>query len=704
MILQENKIHVFKDIYYEVPQSTAARLIETLFTDLPQAEQYWRRQDDFVINKIYPNIFFDYNPHLPEKKRCRINATKTHYIGDRLVSLSIEDTQKLDALLKREVRRMKYGLYVMNNGVRIYFPGVYYGFLQHCKLVGVAKNGGYGDHKRYQREFACQRQKCIEDEKINSFYLHKIKKAGSTAQLACFDVIEAITNKQFISAAMSKNHDTAKASNFAYFLYALKNLPKILLPSIEQVGWTKSVQRVQIKTDDPELSLQNIFVAVPSVADGLDGFPPIQRVKLSEMPKMDDPETVLKKSREQTKLQNTKVGITEMESYPPEDDSKGFKFCRNMWTKDCMDLDEDGYPKNGTIPLYIGLLEATDGTHDIYGEPDRKKAFEMEMKEREKCDTPAKLQARQRQYHVNAEEGWRSGGGGSVYNNIALAEQKATIEDKYKFGDLNYRLANLQWTVGFGSAVRIEFLSLEDIKNGKIGRWRIYCSDNYIKENTNLCFKMPKRVKKIAGEKVEVLQPPDDVIHVAGTDPVDYGFISEMGKKQSKNASIIRNIEGNLISVYHFRSEDPDQNLDDFAKEMVCFGTYSLVEGNRKNAVTTLEKLGMYYFMLIRHPNGQIVPYGQSIKIKHVSSGNDVKSKYIELVTKHIKNNIEYFQDVPIIEAHMDFEPDKTQEYDLSVADGLGFIALLAMQEYLATKKNRFDHYASMGDFISAFG
>lgn len=704
MILQENKIHVFKDIYYEVPQSTAARPIETLFTDLPQAEQYWRRQDDFVINKIYPNIFFDYNPHLPEKKRCRINATKTHYIGDRLVSLSIEDTQKLDALLKREVKRMQNGIFIMNNGIRIYFPGVYYGFLQWCKLVGVSTNGGYGDHRRYQREYACQRQKCIEDEYIDSLYCHKIKKCGLSQQESAFDAIESITNKQFISASMSKNHDTCKAANFAYFLYAFKNLPKILIPSIEQKSWAATVQKLTIKSEDPDVSLQNIIVAVSTVADALDGMPPLKRVKLSEMPKMDLAEEILKKSREQTKLQQTKVGITIMESYPPEDDTKSFKFCRNMYTKDCMDLDERGYPKNKTIPLYIGLLEATNGTHDIYGEPDRKKAVEIEIEERKKCDTPAKLQARQRQYHMNAAEGWQSGGGGSVYNNIALAEQKATIEDKYKFGDLNYRLANLQWTAGFGSAVRIEFLSLEDIKKGEIGKWRIYCSDRYISENTNRCFSMPRRIKKIGGEKVEVLQPPDDVIHVAGTDPVDYGFVSEMGKKQSKNASIIRNIEGNLISVFHWRSEDPDENLEDFAKEMICFGTYSIVEGNRKNAVTTLEKLGMYYFMLIRHSNGQIVPYGQSIKIKHVSSGKDVKSKYIELVTKHIKNNIEYFQDVPILESHMDFEPNKTQEYDLAVADGLSFLALDSMQEFISTKKIKQDHYGSMGDFIKAFG
>jgi hypothetical protein len=592
----------------------------------------------------------------------------------------------------------------MNKGEKIYFPGFYYGALQWGKMIGVKTNKGYGDHRRYQREFACQRQKVIDDNELDGYYVHKIKKCGITQLIALFHAIEAVTNRQFTIASMSKNHDTAKAANFKYLTYCLKNLPPVLMPSVEQTGWASAVQKIEIRTNDPALSLENVVVAVPSTTDGLDGLPPIKRITLSEMPKMAEAEAIFTKSKEQARIQKTKIGIIEMESYPPEDDTKSFKYCKNLYNLDCMALDEKGYPKNKIVPLYIGLLEATMGTHDIYGEPDRRKALEMELKERDKCDTPAKKQDRKRQYHMTAKEGWEVGGGGSVYNNLILTEQQTILEEAYKLGDLNYRQGNLEWTAGFGSRVRFVPLTLQEIMDGKVGRWRVYASDEYIERNTNKCFDMPRKVKTIDGEKKLLLQPPDDIIHVAGTDPVDYARVSEVGKKRSTNASIIRGIDGTMKSVYYFRDEDPDMALEDFCMEMIFWGLRSIVEGNRKNAVTTLENLGMYYFILVRHPNGEIVPYGNKMKIKHVNSGKDLTSKYVSLVVKHIKHNIEYFQDVRVIEDHKEFDPTDTQDYDLAVADGLSFVALDAMQTWVLSKKSHHNKYEEMGAAIARLG
>jgi len=695
---QESKVHCAGDIYFHVPQSTSERPIDTLFLSNPKADQYWRRQNDF------PKFFYDYNPHLPEKKLCRLNATQTHYVGDKLVSLSVEDTLELRRLVAREVRRMKNGVFIMNNGVKIYFPGYYYGTLQWAKMIGVNTNNGYGQHRRYQREFACQRLKVIEDDELSGYYVHKIKKCGITQLLNCFFAIESITNRQFTIAQMSKNHDTAKSANFIYYAYVLKNLPHVLIPSIDQKSWAGAVQKIQIRCNDREFSLENVCAAVPSTTDGIDGLPPLNRVCLSEMPKMDYAEAILTKTIEQLRIQKTKIGIIEMESYPPEDDIKSFKYCRELYTKGCQAVDEKGYPKNKILPLYIGLLEATNGTHDIYGDPDKLLALQMEQKERDNCDTQAKLQARTRQYHLTPKEGWAVGGGGSVYNNIALTEQQTLLEEQYNFGQLNYMAGNLEWTAGFLSPVRFVPLSHEDIMAGKVGKWKFYCTMEYLEKNTNLCFKMQRKKKLINKEIIELLQPPDDVFHVSGTDPVDYAYIAEMGTKQSKNASITRKLTGELLSVYWHRGEDPDESLEDFAMEMIFLGLYAIIEGNRKNAVTTLEKLGMYYFMLIRHPNGEIKPYTQAAKIKHVSSGKDLKSEYISLIIKHIKNSIHFFGDVDIISQHKEFDPDKTQKSDLSVADGLSFVAVDKMQSWIISKKSVSDQYAHLGKLVQRMG
>lgn len=690
---QENKIKCFGSIYYNVPNSTAERPIDTLFTGLPKAQQYWRRQTDI------PKFFYDYNPHLPDKKVCRINASKTVYSGDKLVSLSVEDTQELNRLVEREVRRMQNGVFIMVNGVRRYMPGVLYGTLQWVKMIGVNTNNGYGDFWRYQHEFSCQRQKAIDDDRLDGYYVHKIKKCGITQLINCFYVVESIVNRQFIIAEMSKNHATAKSANFKYYTYGLKNLPYVLTPSIDQSNWAGAVQKVELRVNDADLSLENVVCAVPTTDDGLDGLPPIRRINLSEMPKMADADAILKKSKEQARKQQTKVGIIEMESYPPEDDSKSFKFCRNLHTKECMKVDADGYPVNRILPLHIGITEATFGTHDIYGEPDRLKALQMEQDYRasDKCKTPAQLQARKRQYHITAKEGWEVGGGGSVYNNIALTAQEVVLQEAYDQAELNYVEGNLEWTAGRFSPVRFVPLTDEEIMGGKVrGKWRIYCTMEYLKANTNICFRLPKKKKLINKEIRLLFQPPTEVIHVSGTDPVDYAFVSEIGDTQSKNASVVKDIQGNIVSVYHARDEDPDDAIDDFCKEILFWGLYALVEGNRKVAITSLEKEGLYFFLLMRHPNGLIEPYALQMKVKHVSSSKDIISQYVTLITKRLKNSPEQFQCIDIIQQHKEFESDDTQKYDLSVADGLAEVALDAMQTWVIKKKSISDHYAGL--------
>lgn len=689
-MIQENKIEVAAGIFYHVPTSTADKPIETLNEHKPTAEQYWRRQTDF------PQFFDDYNPHLPDKAVCRINASRTDYKSGKLVSLSVEDTIELDKLVKREADRMRNGIFIMINGVRQYWPGVYYGALQWGRMFGVASNKGYGDHRRYQREFACARDLCINEDSLDGYYCHKIKKSGITQLIALFIAIESIVNKQFTAAIMSKNHETAKKANYKYYLYAIKNLPYVLRPAIEQKGWANSIQKLEIKSSEPDLNYENTVAAVATTSDGLDGLPPIQRIHIDEPPKVTNIEDVFTKSKEQNRIQQYKLGIIEMSSFPPETDSKSFFWCRDFYQKGCEKRGQDGWPLNRILPFYIGVAEATKGTFDIYGEPNKLLALQMEQKKRDECKTPYDLQARKRQYHVTSKEGWESGGAGTVYNNIMLGEQEVILEEQYNFGQLNYVEGNLEWTAGRMSPVRFVPLTHAEIMNGVGGKWKIYCSVEYLERNTNLCFKMPRKTKFIRKEKIQLLQPPDDVHHVAGTDPVDYAYMSEIATKKSKNASVIKDIQGNLLSVFHHRSEDPDDDLECFIMEMIFWGTRSLVEGNRKNAVTTLENQGMYYFMLVRHPNGEIVPYGQGMSIKHVSSGRDLKSLYIGFVMKQIKNRVEQFKNIDIIKQHKEFDPAHTQETDLAVADGLSLVALDAVQTWVLTKKNKVDQYAEM--------
>jgi len=681
-------------VMYDIPVRDD---IELLFADLPKEHQYWRRQTDF------PKFFYDYNPHLPEKDRCRLNAAKTNYRGDKLASLSVEDTIELTRLVKREKDRMTNGIYLMINGEMQYWPGVYYGVLQWCKMFGQKGNDGYGEHREYQQNLAYVHDLAVTDDDEDGYYCHKAKKTGITMEVTLFILVSTIIFTGFTSAAMSKVFDTAKKANFKYYLYALKNLPHVLRPKIEQKGWQNAVQKVEMKCSDPEFSAENVFVVVSTTTDGLDGLPVIQIIHIDEPPKFPSGvpiEQVYTKSKEQCRTQHVKQGIIIMTSYPPEEDTDAFKWCREFY-KQCCTLNPDTKkPYNKMIAIFIGVLESSNGTFDKYGKPDRQKAFHQEMAERAKCKNDAELQARQRQYPMTAKEGWQSGGSGSVYNNIMLSEREAQIEDELNAGVRNYIEGNLQWTAGRFSKVRFVPLTHEEIMKGKTGKWRFYKPLEWIEANSNLCFEMPRRIKYINGERHYLLQPPAHVVAVGGLDPVDYAYVSEMGKERSTNAGVTKDIEGNMICVYYDRDENPDVNIDDVCMEIIFLSKYILIEANRKNMYTTIENQGLHYFLLVTHPTGEIKPYSEKVSIKPVSSGKTLISKYIGLVTKRIVSNIHQHKDIRIIKQHKDFEADDTQKYDLSVADGLCEVGLDAIQTWVLSKKDKHSQYAALGTAI----
>lgn len=680
-------------IPYELPDESK---IETLYSDLPKKEQYWRRDTDF------PSWFFLYNPHVKlSVNRTKINATRTYISGDKLISLSVEDTIELKRLVAREKRRMIEGVYIMNNGEKIYFPGVYYGVLQWVKMFGV--EGDYGNHRKYQRIYSCIRDMAIKHPLLKGYYCDKAKKTGITQFESAMLVVEMITLKGITSAVMSKVFETAKLSNLKYFVHGLKNIPNVLRPTIDQRGWTEATKKIEIKTTKASASVDNLYLAAHTTVDGLDGLTVIERVHLDEPPKFPKKvpiEQVYTKSRGQANPQNVKRGIVAMTSYPPEEDTDAFFWCRKFYNEDCKIV--DGLPLNGMIPFFIGIDVSFSEGFDIYGEPDIDANIERELKERTLCKTAYELQVRKRQNPLNEKESWEVGGGGSVYDNIILGERLETIEDEYAQGALNYWECNLEWTEGLMSPVRAVPVSMEDKLKGRNGLWRIYCSPEFLKTRTNLCFEQKRKMVNKHGMRYYLLQPPIFTDFVGATDPVDYARVSQMGKKRSYTASITKTIQGDLISVYYHRSEDPDKDIENIMMEMIFFNKFSIIEGNRKNVFTTLDKHGMAFFLLVVHPNGEILPYSERVSIKPVNSTNNIIAEYVRLVIKRIKTAPEQIKDTRIIRQLMAFDPENTNEWDLAVTEGLTELALDKFQSFLTSKKSLVPTYEQIGVAINA--
>lgn len=691
----EKIIEIADGLFYEVPVSEE---IETLYINLPKSEQYWKRQDDF------PQFFFDYNPHLIGKEKIRINASKTNYVRNKLVTLSVEDTIEVIRLAKREKERMTKGIYIMNNGKKIYFPGIYYGALQWGCMFGVKSGDGYGEHRKYQRIFSYVHQMAETIDELIGYYCHKAKKTGITQLLALFILIKFITEKQFTAAAMSKVLGTAKGANFKYFLYALKKIPHVLRPTIEQRGWEGAVQKIEATSADIELSVDNLFQVVPTTTDGLDGLPKQNIVHIDEPPKhpKNAPiEQTFEKSKEQVNPQGVKGGVIAMTSYPPEEDTDAFFWCKDFYNNSCKIV--NGKPLNGVIPFFIGIGESMTGTFDKYGEPNIVKALSIENAERAKCKNNYELQARKRQYPMTAKEGWEVGGGGSVFDNETLSKIEEELEYKYLNGELNYSEFDLEWSEGRFSKVNIRFLTHEEKMSGKSFKWRLYCDVSHLEGKTNLCFDMPRKIKYINKERHFLLQPHSGTLFAGAIDPVDYAYVDETSGNLSKNVSIIKDLEGNLISEYVYRDNDPDTALDDFCKEMVFFGHYNLIEGNRKDAFTTIEKQGLCFFLLVRHPNGEILPYKERVSIKPVSSSKDIISKYVSAIVKKIRHKPFQLKSLRCIKQLKVFDSTDTKKTDIAVCEGLSEIAVEAVQNYVLSKKSKENRNAYMGRVLENF-
>lgn len=687
----KQQVQISKGFFYDYPESEGIEVIDR--GGAPE-NQYWERQSD------YPKFFFLYNPHLSEKSQAALFSEKTVIVNGKLKSLSNEDSYILQDLLAREVKRITDGVFVMINGSKVYLPGCYYGMLQWCKLYGNSKNEGYGEFRESQLKVAYAFDKTLKDIRWRGFYCHKTKKSGITAEIVCLMLMDLIVHKQSIYGTMSKNNQTVKEGNMRYFLTALRGLPHCMRPLTSQKGWATADKQVEFscQSDDMDEVTNNLFIAVPTVASGMDGFPPLRVAFIDESTKYpkDVPiSSVVEKTQNQCRNNAERVGICILSSYPNEDDSDSFMWCREFYSK-CKVILDNGISETGYLPITIGILESTNDTFDKYGVADQNKAREIELAERAKCKNFKELQARRRQSFFTEEEGWQLGGGGSTFNAIILADQNETLKQRYLQSDLNYFHGNLNWSEGRMTPVVMSQSTHSEIMENKAGKWKFYVeSPSFFSGKVNLCFQMAKKVKMINNERTELYQPPEMTEFVGAIDPVDYGTGT------SENAFVIRNIKGDLVATYFFRHENPDSDLDEFIKGILFFGCYVLPEGNRKNAYTTLEKQGLHYFLLVKHPNGQIKPYGSQMDIKAVTTTKDLKAEYIRLTEVRLVTNQHQFASFDVNLQLMEFDPENTEKFDYAVAWLLSEVALDAVQTYYLSKKAKNDQYQYMGQVMA---
>lgn len=702
-------VDINDELFYQV-EKAAGR--EILFEGRPKKKQYWPTSEDELYRALdIPPMFFDWNHN------TAVLQEHTQYDPDtgELVSLSVEDTISLVAVRDRELERRLNGIYFMNNGELEFLTGNNYFFLTYYRIPAVGLPG----YREFQRDVFYTIDLAIKSPDILGVFIAKAKKTGLSHIIASLFLNEASTIRDRAFGVMNKSQDEANDLNINFFWRAYEELPEILKPQyshknmhkivfgaplVKYTGTKKSVEKMMDRKRNKPLDTW-IFSAPTKLEVKFDG-PMMYFIHLDEFPKWKPSQKkIFGKVTETVKLQQTITGKIFITSYPPEEDTVGFEEGRDIYygsKLSTIKADGLGRTSTGLIAHFVGALQSTHGTFDIHGKADEVEALRQNQGGRNECNTPEELQDRIRQYPRTEEEAWRSGGSGSTFDNIHLAEAEARIITREKEGEVLTIPGNLEWSHGVGSAVRFVPVTAAEIKKGVRASWNLY--ERYSVADLN----------KIIKDTDGFAMPSADTKFVAAADPTEYKArkdvqntsgapsnfsITVMSFPDVARDTALRRTASNLVVCdYLDRMDDPDDDFDNMLKTIFYFGCYILIEANKQWAVTKMKKLGFHRFLLLRQKDGSILPYEEGEANMAVTSTDDVIEAYIRALRSYLRrpgqdsDDIDYCLLLPslrIVRNLMRFNSKRTKTFDDIVTLGLCRLALLAFMVLVDDLKKR---------------
>lgn len=716
---------------------------EVLYVKHKKSDQYWRRDTDF------PDVFFDYNA------LTRANADYTTYDDNNglLLTMSREDTAEVIRLRDRELWRRWNGIYMMNFGELTYLTGCHYFQLQWGAVKDYENpydGSKYGEYREYMRDYQYFRQYCLESKdphgqrNCSAMLIGKPKKTAITNTEALNFLDESTRTRDKMFGMMSKSAEDVKDTGFAYYNYGLDHLPYVFMPTIAnrnltevsfgnpRVRATGSVKSVLHQLDNSKGFNTKVYTK-GLIATAFDG-PVIWRYWCDEWTKYIDPypNEIYKKTSETVKKQESIQGFGVWTAYVSETDNRDFQEAKALW-KDSLMATMDkatNRTKSEFFAYAITADVAGETSFNIYGKADSAKTISRIMAKRKQLENdPSALQAFMRQSPLDSEEMWREGGGGgATFNNLRIGIRKEQILQDIRVGTLPYVHGDLEWVVAgpftlkerLDPARKGERLALvkfvptseEEKMKGNQGPWRIYQYDKLPQDAFNRPVMLDIRDAK------GYLMPGEDTAYIGATDPTEYAFKSNV-KTPSMCASTVMNFHNSarnslygevvtkrFVSTYLFRRENPADTLEDIVKKVLFWGCYEAAEANREWIYTEFTILGLQNFMLVRDAKTRaIVPYKPNehqTLLRTVSAGSmhviedyvKAKTMYYATPTGDDPDYLYLMEDERILEQDMQFKPEDTKKYDISVCSSWNILGLESFFAYLErTRTNRTDRY-----------
>ncbi len=737
--------HIGEHIYTAPP---LPKKKDILFHDKKKEDQYWTRLKD--LPKIFYDW---HDESTPAGQGVELDAKKTEYSdAHQLLSLSKEDTALLfdkkeengrEGLQEREVRRRTEGVWFYNNGEPTYLTGNHYAILQHLPMLGCSNSiepgSSYGQYYQFQRDAAYYFEICKTVEYARGGLYVKPKKTGMTQFFSLICLNEAMSVREKNIRMMSITESLCKESNFGFVKYALQKVPNILMPSRSKqnegevvFGPPNSSRNPLKKKRQTNLEYLNTWLCtVPTARTSFDTFTNYIAL-VDEFPKIKEntyPAELFLATNPTVMEGFARKGTIFGLSYVPEVTDRSFYEARQLYKDsklktrkvDSESGEAYGETKSKLICHTLTVQEGMFNCCDKFGKPIEKKIWQEINRELDDVKhDPVKLQATKRQYPTSELDPWQeSGREDTLFDNVRLSAKMQDLEEMHSIADFPYKDFNLEYTkrpyqkdtkdtkYTFEGPIKIKFITDDEKRAGaEHGRFKWFH-----KEWTPTWF-LEKYINKVTMDpKTRLLKPNPEAPFFISIDPTNYRISKNTGKgslnaiqvfvlpNAEVNATIGKNVTNRRLMIsYLYRRDKPSDTLDDIIMCILLFGCMVQIESNMSTWATKLIEMGLGNFLFMVNKDGALEPWRQYDDTqRYFTSQKEQIDQYVDAGAEflgapqyeHDIDNIEYLDDIDVIQQLMMIKKENTQEYDAAVAYLEGLMGISAWEGWRRGQEKR---------------
>lgn len=600
--------------------------VDILKRDGKKAEQYWEA------------------PELPEEMEIWIDEEEKRQLTD-----PDWEHPELLKLKKQEWHRRLYGVWFYNNGVPVYLTGAHYFYLAYWYI-----DIGLPDYRLIDLEYFYFWMYVVQDPL--SYGISEINKRrnGKTYRATCilYEIISR--SKESHGGIQSKNKIDAEEVFQAKLIPMFQALPYFFRPEYdrskgdapkESLRFYRTAakgKKADLKNKVRELKSTITFKdSKPKAYDGrklkillLDESGKVEvnvldRHKVVQYCVMDNRRRVIGKMIVTTTVEE--IGV-----------QYGFK---SLWKQsDQYNREPSGKTKSGLYKFFMPAHRS--GNYDIYGVPDEDNTLKEILADRKAYeDDPGELNDLIRKEPLTEDEAFRISSKSCHFNVGLLNDQldNLNLMDNYK------ERGDFLWEGGERDT------KVKWVKNAK-GRWEICW-----------LFPMPEQSNNIVRHG-PIFRPGNSHAFIAGCDPFDHETTED--NRRSNGASFVLRRHNPFdetpaynkafVCKYKFRPETANIFYEDMIKQCVYFGCPIMVENNKPGMLRYFKDRGFFHFLI--HLPGRKEP--------GIPSTPENKILLVEVLQEYVANNSEKIFFPDFIYDLLDFEIEKTQAFDLTMAAG----------------------------------